>query len=69
MQVWPRSSIHILTPSWCSFFFWVSSFFTSFEHSELQDSFIVLHPYYKLDYIKMSWGGAKEQNIECLGGN
>ena len=44
-------------------------FFTSSEHSTLQDSFIVLHPYYKLDYIKMSWGGAEEQNIERLGGN
>ena len=35
----------------------------------LQDSFIVLHPYYKLDYIKMSRGGAEEQNIERMGGN
>jgi hypothetical protein len=30
---------------------------------------IVLHPYYKLDYIRLSWGGAEEQAIECLGGN
>jgi hypothetical protein len=24
---------------------------------------LVLHPYYKLDYIKLSWGGAEEQVI------
>ncbi|KAF8487806.1 hypothetical protein F5888DRAFT_1624190, partial [Russula emetica] len=30
---------------------------------------LVLHPYYKLDYIKLSWGGAEEQAIEHLGGN
>jgi hypothetical protein len=31
--------------------------------------FIVLHPYYKLDYIKLSWGGAEEQAIERREGN
>lgn len=31
--------------------------------------FIVLHPYYKLDYIKMSWGGPKEQLLERQNGN
>jgi hypothetical protein len=29
----------------------------------------VLHPYYKLDYIKLSWGGAEKQAIERLEGN
>jgi hypothetical protein len=29
----------------------------------------VLHPYYKLNYIKLSWGGADEQAMERLGGN
>ena len=29
----------------------------------------VLHPYYKLDYIKMSWGGAEEQMKEREEGN
>jgi hypothetical protein len=29
----------------------------------------VLHPYYKLDYIKLSWGGAKEQEEERENGN
>ena len=30
---------------------------------------IVLHPYYKLDYIKLSWGGAEKQVMKCLEGN
>jgi hypothetical protein len=29
----------------------------------------VLHPYYKLNYIKLSWGGAEEQAMERLRGN
>jgi hypothetical protein len=29
----------------------------------------VLHPYFKLAYIKMAWGGAEEQEAEYLGGN
>jgi len=28
-----------------------------------------LHPYYKLEYIKMAWGGAKEQAEEIEVGN
>ena len=30
---------------------------------------IVFHPYYKLNYIKLSWGGAEKQAIEHLEGN
>ena len=30
---------------------------------------IVLHPYYKLDYIKLAWGGAEEQAKERAAGN
>jgi hypothetical protein len=30
---------------------------------------LVLHPYYKLDYVEMSWGGADEQTIEYEKGN
>ncbi|KAM6501439.1 hypothetical protein JOM56_004453, partial [Amanita muscaria] len=30
---------------------------------------LVLHPYYKLDYIKMAWGGEKEQQAERDEGN
>ena len=29
----------------------------------------VLHPYYKLAYIKLSWGGPKEQAAEVKQGN
>ena len=29
----------------------------------------VLHPYYKLAYIKLSWGGPKEQAAEVEQGN
>jgi hypothetical protein len=30
---------------------------------------IVLHPYYKLDYIKLAWGGAEEQAVEKATGH
>jgi hypothetical protein len=30
---------------------------------------LVLHPYYKLAYIKLAWGGEKEQAAERLAGN
>ena len=30
---------------------------------------IVLHPYYKLAYIKLAWGGPDEQATEREGGN
>jgi hypothetical protein len=29
----------------------------------------VLHPYYKLQYIKLAWGGEKEQAEERAAGN
>ena len=29
----------------------------------------VLHPYYKLAYIKLAWGGAEEQAKERAAGN
>ena len=28
-----------------------------------------LHPYYKLDYFKLKWGGAEEQEEEHRNGN
>ena len=31
--------------------------------------FTVLHPYYKLAYIKLSWGGLAEQKAEIAAGN
>jgi hypothetical protein len=30
---------------------------------------LVLHPYFKLTYIKMAWGGAEEQAAEIAAGN
>jgi hypothetical protein len=32
-------------------------------------SITVLHPYFKLDYIKLMWGGAEEQAREHAAGN
>jgi len=29
----------------------------------------VLHPYFKLAYIKLAWRGAEEQEAECQKGN
>ena len=29
----------------------------------------MLHPYYKLDYIKLAWGGEREQAEEREAGN
>jgi hypothetical protein len=29
----------------------------------------VLHPYYKLDYIELTWGGAEEQAKERAAGD
>ena len=31
--------------------------------------FVVLHPYYKLAYIKLQWGGAEEKAAEIEAGN
>ena len=33
------------------------------------DPYLVLHPYYKLAYIKLAWGGEEEQEEERLAGN
>jgi hypothetical protein len=30
---------------------------------------IVLHPYYRLDYIKMAWGSSEEQELKRSAGN
>ena len=35
----------------------------------LMDTFAVLHPYYKLAYIKLSWGAEKEQDAAIAAGN
>jgi hypothetical protein len=33
------------------------------------DRYLVLHPYYKLTYIKLAWGGEEEQEEERLARN
>ena len=35
----------------------------------INEIFSVLHPYYKLAYIKMAWGGPEEQAAEIAQGN
>jgi hypothetical protein len=30
---------------------------------------IALHPYFKLAYIEVAWGGPAEQEVECEAGN
>jgi len=35
----------------------------------LTSVFAVLHPYYKLGYIKLAWGGPEEQAAEVAAGN
>ena len=35
----------------------------------IDQAFKVLHPYYKLAYIKVAWGGPKEQAAEIAAGN
>jgi hypothetical protein len=35
----------------------------------LLNAHVVLHPYFKLTYIKMAWGGAEEQAAEIAAGN
>jgi len=62
------STIHRLIPSLCSSLYWVC-FFVHSKFSLFTSLIIVLHLYYKLDYIKLSWGRAKEQAIEHLKGN
>lgn len=47
----------------------LGKFLCSSKFSLFMSLVIVLHPYYKLDYIKLSWGGAEEQVIERLEGN
>ena len=41
----------------------------SLNWSSLYPSTVVLHPYYKLDYIKLTWGGEAEQAREQAAGN
>ncbi|KAG1872945.1 hypothetical protein DFJ58DRAFT_651609, partial [Suillus subalutaceus] len=47
----------------------VNKYYRRFDDKPVYILALVLHPYYKLDYIKMAWGGPKEQELECTAGN
>ena len=47
----------------------ISKYYTKFNEKLVYILALVLHPYYKLDYIKMAWGGAKEKRKELEAGN
>ena len=51
-----------------TFWRWVSYFYLH-SYNGCWLILIVLHPYYKLDYIQLAWGGEKEQEEERLAGN
>jgi len=37
--------------------------------THFNETFAVLHPYYKLAYIKLAWGGPEEKEAEIARGN
>ncbi|KIK91266.1 hypothetical protein PAXRUDRAFT_149874 [Paxillus rubicundulus Ve08.2h10] len=39
----------------------IGKYYNRFDKKPVYILELVLHPYYKLDYIKMAWGGFKEQ--------
>ncbi|KAF8443721.1 hypothetical protein L210DRAFT_3396056, partial [Boletus edulis BED1] len=47
----------------------VMKYYNRFDDKPVYVLALVLHPYYKLDYIKMAWGGAEEQAKEIAAGN
>lgn len=48
---------------------WVGLRFLSCQDTLINATFEVLHPYYKLAYIGISWGGPNEQAAEIEAGN
>ncbi|KAG1745459.1 uncharacterized protein EDB91DRAFT_1269995 [Suillus paluster] len=47
----------------------LSKYYKKFDDKPVYVLALVLHPYYKLTYIKMQWGGPEEQVKECAAGN
>ncbi|KAM6504300.1 hypothetical protein JOM56_001243, partial [Amanita muscaria] len=47
----------------------INKYYSRFDEKLAFVLAIVLHPYYKLDYIKVMWGGEEEQQAERLAGN
>ncbi|KIK78607.1 hypothetical protein PAXRUDRAFT_163534, partial [Paxillus rubicundulus Ve08.2h10] len=46
----------------------IGKYYNRFNEKPVYILALVLHPYYKLDYIKMAWGGSEGQERECLSG-
>ncbi|KIM62266.1 hypothetical protein SCLCIDRAFT_25194 [Scleroderma citrinum Foug A] len=42
----------------------IRKYYTRLDDKPVYILALVLHPYYKLDYIKMAWGGPEEQEAE-----
>ncbi|GLB40087.1 hypothetical protein LshimejAT787_0705970 [Lyophyllum shimeji] len=47
----------------------LQKYYSKFDEKPNYVLALVLHPYYKLEYIRMAWGGAKEQQEEIKAGN
>ncbi|KAG1906584.1 uncharacterized protein F5891DRAFT_941921, partial [Suillus fuscotomentosus] len=47
----------------------VNKYYQKMDKKHVYVLALVLHPYYKLEYIKMTWGGHEEQEHECTAGN
>ncbi|KAI9509530.1 hypothetical protein F5148DRAFT_1148241 [Russula earlei] len=47
----------------------LQKYYSCFDEKPIYVLALVLHPYYKLDYIEMAWGGTMEQAVEWRNGN
>ncbi|KAF8487799.1 hypothetical protein F5888DRAFT_1624161, partial [Russula emetica] len=47
----------------------LKKYYSRFDEKPSYVLALALHPYYKLEYIKMAWGGAEEQVEEIQAGN
>ncbi|KAF8443712.1 hypothetical protein L210DRAFT_3371946, partial [Boletus edulis BED1] len=47
----------------------LKKYYHKFDQKDVYILVLVLHPYYKLTYIKMAWGGLDEQRKEIAAGN
>ncbi|KAF8495240.1 hypothetical protein F5888DRAFT_1616033, partial [Russula emetica] len=47
----------------------LKKYYSRFDEKPSYVLALALHPYYKLEYIKMAWGGAEEQAEEIQAGN
>jgi hypothetical protein len=68
-MVLERSESIILALMKSPVLFWHSVSLLSLFRATTDVTVEVLHPYYKLAYIKMAWGGPEEQEAEIKAGN